>query len=80
MHGKSLQDAIAAPRYHHAGIPDEMVTERDRAPQATVNALNARGHSVRQVQAIGDVHAILFENGRLTAVADPRRGGAVGGY
>lgn len=80
VHGKSLQDAVAAPRYHHAAIPDELVTERERAPQAIVNALNARGHSVRQVQAIGDVHAILFENGRLTAVADPRRGGAAGGY
>ncbi len=80
VHGKSLQDAIAAPRYHHAAVPDEMVTERGRAPQPTIDALNARGHSVRLVAAIGDVHAILFENGRLTAVADPRRGGAAGGY
>ena len=80
VHGKSLQDAVAAPRYHHAALPDEMVTERGRAPQATIDALNARGHGVKLVPAIGDVHAILFENGRLTAVADPRRGGAAGGY
>jgi gamma-glutamyltranspeptidase/glutathione hydrolase len=80
VHGKSLQDAVAAPRYHHAAMPDEMVTERGRAPQATIDALNARGHGVKLVPAIGDVHAILFENGRLTAVADPRRGGAAGGY
>lgn len=80
VHGKSLQAAVAAPRYHHAAMPDEMVAERERAPQKTIDALNAIGHSVRQVQAIGDAHAILFENGRLTAVADPRRGGAAGGY
>lgn len=80
VHGKSLQDAVAAPRYHHAAVPDEMVTERGRAPQATIDALNARGHGVKLVPALGDVHAILFENGRMVAVADPRRGGAAGGY
>ena len=80
VHGKPLQAAVAAPRYHHAAIPDELVTEAGRAPQPIIDALNARGHSVRMVPALGDVHAILFENGRLTAVADPRRGGAAGGY
>jgi len=80
VHGKSLQDAVAAPRYHHAAIPDELVTERGRAPQTTIDALNERGHGVRLMPAIGDVHAILFESGRLTAVADPRRGGAAGGF
>ncbi|MGZ8780897.1 MAG: gamma-glutamyltransferase [Thermoanaerobaculia bacterium] len=80
VHGKSLQDAVAAPRYHHAAVPDEMVTERGRAPQATIDALNAKGHGVKLVPAIGEVHAILFEKGRLTAVADPRRGGAAGGF
>jgi gamma-glutamyltranspeptidase len=38
------------------------------------------GHAVAPRDSIGDVHAILIENGRLTAVADPRRGGAAGGY
>lgn len=79
-HGKSLADAVAAPRYHHGGIPDEMHAERGRAPQATIDALNARGHGVALRDAIGDVHAILFENTRFVAVADPRRGGAAGGY
>lgn len=80
VHGKSLQDAVAAPRYHHAAIPDEMVTERGRAPQGTIDALNARGHGVKLLPEIGDIHAILFEKGRLTAVADPRGGGAAGGF
>ena len=80
VHGKSLQEAIAAPRYHHGAIPDEMTTERGRAPQKTIDALNERGHGVKLVPAIGDVHAILFDNRRLTAVADPRGGGAAGGF
>jgi gamma-glutamyltranspeptidase/glutathione hydrolase len=80
LYGKSLNDAVAAPRYHHAAVPDEMLCERGRAPQPTIDALNAKGHGVSQKPSIGDVHAILFENGRLVAVADPRSGGAAGGY
>jgi gamma-glutamyltranspeptidase len=38
------------------------------------------GHGVSSRETIGDVHAILFDKGRLIAVADPRRGGAAGGY
>ena len=80
VYGKSLPDAVAAPRYHHQAVPEEMSYERDLAPKATIDALNALGHGVSARDAIGDVHAILFEKGRLTAVADPRRGGAAGGY
>lgn len=80
LYGKSLQDAIAAPRYHHSAIPDELWVERDRAPQKTIDALSEKGHAVNVRNAIGDVHAILFENGRLVAVADPRTSGAAGGY
>ena len=80
VYGKSLPDAVAAPRYHHAAVPDELVTERVRAPQAVIDALNAKGHGVALRDFVGDVHAIHFDNGRLIAVADPRRGGAAGGY
>lgn len=79
VHGKSLPDAVAAPRWHHAAIPDEMLVERG-APQVIVRWLNEKGHAMTQRESIGDVHAILFENGRLIAVADSRRGGAAGGY
>jgi gamma-glutamyltranspeptidase/glutathione hydrolase len=79
VYGKSLGDAIAAPRWHHQATPDQIEFERGRAPQKTIDALNAMGHAINARDSIGDVHAILFENGRLTAVADPRRGGAAGG-
>jgi gamma-glutamyltranspeptidase/glutathione hydrolase len=80
IYRKSLQDAISAPRWHQQDAPEELDYERDRAPQTTVDALNAMGHGVRARDAIGDVHAILFRDGKLTAVSDPRRGGAAGGY
>ncbi|HEX8253219.1 MAG TPA: gamma-glutamyltransferase [Thermoanaerobaculia bacterium] len=80
VYGKSLNDAIAAPRFTHAGMPENVMYERSRTAPATLAALNAMGHGIDARDAIGDVHAILFENGRLIAVADPRRGGAAGGY
>lgn len=80
VYGKSLPDAVAAPRWHHGAVPDTVWYEKPLAPQATIDALNALGHGFSGRAAIGDVHAILFENGRLIAVADRRRGGSAGGY
>lgn len=80
VYGKSLAEAIDAPRWHQAATPDVMAVERLRAPKPTIDALNAKGHGVDFRKTIGEVHAILFENERLVAVADPRRGGAPGGF
>ena len=79
-YGKSLPEAVAAPRWHQSAAPEAMLYEKTRAPKASVDALNAIGHAVDQRDAIGDVQAILFDNGRLVAVADPRHGGAAGGF
>jgi gamma-glutamyltranspeptidase/glutathione hydrolase len=80
LFGRSLQDAIAAPRFHHQAWPEEIFVESGRAPSATTAALIAMGHGIKEGEAIGDVHAVMIEKGRLTAVADPRSGGAAGGY
>lgn len=79
IYGKSLPDAIAAPRVHQQATPEDLEYER-AANQKTMATLNAMGHGVVGRDAIGDVHAILFEKGRMIAVADPRRGGAAGGF
>jgi gamma-glutamyltranspeptidase/glutathione hydrolase len=80
VYGKSLPEAIAAPRYHHQAVPESLFYERHLAPEATIHALNALGHGVTARDSIGDVHAILFDKGRIIAVADPRGGGSAGGY
>lgn len=80
VHRKSLANAIAAPRWAQQDVPDELLFETTLAPKPTRDALNAMGHGVGARKSIGDVHAILFENGRLIAVADSRRGGAAGGF
>jgi gamma-glutamyltranspeptidase/glutathione hydrolase len=78
--GSSLAEAIEAPRYHHQAWPDEIQWERGRAPVETLDALNRIGHPTREVESIGDVHAIHFDGGKIHIVADSRRGGLAGGF
>ncbi len=80
LFGQSLYDAVAAPRYHEQALPDVIFYERDRSTPALLDQIVQLGHAVREREPIGDVHAILIESGKLTAVADPRNGGASGGY
>jgi gamma-glutamyltranspeptidase / glutathione hydrolase len=78
--GMTLAEAVAAPRYHHQAWPDEIRWERGRAPVEILDALNRIGHPTKEVDPIGDVHALLFRDGKIHAVADTRRGGLAGGY
>jgi gamma-glutamyltranspeptidase/glutathione hydrolase len=78
--GQSLYDAVAAPRFHEQALPDVISYERERATPALLDQIVQLGHAVKERAPIGDVHAILIEPGKLTAVADPRNGGASGGY
>jgi gamma-glutamyltranspeptidase / glutathione hydrolase len=80
VYKKPLYEAVAAPRYHQQATPDAIVYERDRAPQKTIEALNGFGHPLDPRDAIGDVQAIMFDGNRIIAVADPRNGGAAGGF
>ena len=80
VHGQSLSDAVAAARFHHQADPERIDYERGRPAQAVIEALHAMGHGVNGRDPIGDVHAVGFFEGKTIAVADPRRGGAAGGY
>jgi len=75
-----IDDAIESPRYIQQAFPDLIFYEADRGDRKTIDALNAMGHAVRRVDAIGDVQAILIDDNRLIAVSDPRHTGAAGGY
>jgi len=77
---KALYDSVAAARYHQESDPDQIEYEKSLAPKATIDALNAMGHGVLARESIGDVQALQFERGKIFAVADPRHGGAAGGY
>jgi gamma-glutamyltranspeptidase/glutathione hydrolase len=80
VYGRTLPDAVAAPRYDQQATPEDLGYERALAPQPTIEALNLMGHGVAARESIGDVQAILFDRNQLIAVADPRHGGAAGGF
>jgi gamma-glutamyltranspeptidase/glutathione hydrolase len=78
-----LEAAVAAPRFHQQDRPDAIQVEPDRFDPAWIAALRKLGHTVvdrmaeGKKETIGRVFAIArTPDGRLTAVADPRSGGA----
>ncbi|MGH9367592.1 MAG: gamma-glutamyltransferase, partial [Thermoanaerobaculia bacterium] len=81
LRGESLEEAVAAPRFHQQDLPDKIQIEPGRFDAAWVEALQTRGHTVEvrkdsngRESTIGRVNAIARRaDGRLTAVADPRR-------
>jgi gamma-glutamyltranspeptidase/glutathione hydrolase len=78
-----LDVALAAPRFHQHDQPDTIQMEPGRFDPAWVEALQRLGHTVvdrtsgGKKESIGRVNAVArAADGRLTAVADPRSGGA----
>ncbi|HEY9722551.1 MAG TPA: gamma-glutamyltransferase [Oscillatoriaceae cyanobacterium] len=79
--GMPLNAAIAAPRQHHQALPDQIDLERGGFSPTTLSALIRMNHAIHEREAIGDAMGIArLENGKLAAVADPRRDGAAAGY
>ncbi len=75
LEGQSIEDVVAAPRYHHQYLPDRVEHETGAFDAELRGQLVARGHQlVPQVRPFGDMHAILWEReaGRLEAASDPR--------
>ncbi len=78
--GMDVATATSAPRLHHQHLPDSLRFERRGLAPATVQRLRAMGHALAERQGFqGDVQSIVVTNGAMTAVADPRRGGAAVG-
>ncbi|WP_019582969.1 gamma-glutamyltransferase [Thioalkalivibrio sp. ALE16] len=75
LEGQSIEDVVAAPRYHHQYLPDRVEHETGAFDAELRGQLVARGHQlVPQVRPFGDMHAILWEPeaDRLEAASDPR--------
>lgn len=77
-----LPQAVAAPRFHHQWLPDETRYESFGLPADVLTALGERGHILKGVKFLGDMHAILIEreSGLRIGASDPRRGGAAIGW
>jgi gamma-glutamyltranspeptidase/glutathione hydrolase len=71
-HEMNIASATAAPRVHHQWLPDEIRVEVGLG-RDTIRLLEARGHKVAVLDAMGSTQSILSEEGRLFGAADPRR-------
>ncbi|MGH7651543.1 MAG: gamma-glutamyltransferase, partial [Gemmatimonadaceae bacterium] len=71
---KPIQEAVAAPRFHHQWLPDVLLVEQNGLPPETVSALEAMGYHVRMRGMWGSAHSIRIDpvTGARQAAADPR--------
>lgn len=71
--GMSMDEAVAAPRFHHQWKPNKIMVEKDAISAAHRKALEAMGHEFLERGSIGRVDAILVKpDGTLEGGADPR--------
>lgn len=70
---KDMQSAVAAPRFHHQWMPDEVYVEKGAITPDTRTRLGTKGYKIIERGGIGRVDAILVNaNGELETGADPR--------
>lgn len=80
-HGKTLQEAIDLPRFHHQWLPDEIQFEKDLGSDLTRSDLKKMGYTTKDISDFGRVDAIMFdENGTMTAHTDKRGYGFSSGF
>ncbi|MEO0326408.1 MAG: gamma-glutamyltransferase [Myxococcota bacterium] len=82
--GLPLGEALAAPRVHNQGAPDQLRTENVMPmDEARIAALVARGHTHEPIRNIANAQVIsIVRDGdgvTLTAASDPRKGGRPAG-
>ena len=75
--GMTPAEIVAQPRFGNRNGATEV--ERGRLPPASVAALQARGHLVRQVDMTSGVALVVRGGGRWIGAADPRREGQAAG-
>lgn len=68
-----IAEAVAAPRFHHQWLPDEIRVEPDAIDTLERKKLWDMGHVLRSVSRMALVKAVMrLPDGRLAAAADPR--------
>lgn len=75
MNGKSAEQTVAQPRFHHQYLPDAIQHEPNTFSPQQQAALEAMGHTLKDVERrYGNMQLILRDHstGETTAAADPR--------
>jgi gamma-glutamyltranspeptidase / glutathione hydrolase len=72
--GMGIDQAVAARRFHHQWLPDEIFLEGNALPPATVAALEMMGYKVESRGDQGTAHSIRidWQTGARQGAADPR--------
>lgn len=79
-YGMPLVDAVAAKRFHEQYLPDVIYIENGALAEGVIDRLLTMGHKIQIRKPIGNVQAIILENGKLTGVSDPRGVGRAVGH
>jgi len=78
LDGKSAQEIVAAPRFHHQFSPDVLQFESDALTADERKELEARGHTLREgTRKWGNMQVVIwnYRTGKVEAASDPRGAG-----
>jgi gamma-glutamyltranspeptidase / glutathione hydrolase len=78
LEGKSAQDVVGAPRFHHQFSPDVLQFETDALNADERKELEARGHTLREgTRKWGNMQVVIWDyrSGTVQAASDPRGAG-----
>jgi len=76
---QTLSAAIAAPRWWQSNAGNRIFFE-SALTHPLMDRLTEMGHAAEIQESLGDVEGVMISGNELTAVSDPRHGGAAGGY
>ncbi|PPK86433.1 gamma-glutamyltranspeptidase/glutathione hydrolase [Neolewinella xylanilytica] len=72
-YGMELPEAVAAPRFHHQWLPDQILYETDALAGGVLDSLTELGYQFREVNSMAVIKAVrVLPDGSLQAAADPR--------
>ena len=79
--GMTMQEAVAAPRFHHQWLPDQVDYEPNAISNNVRESLKQKGYILKERKAYGRVDGILVNpNGTYQGGADPRGDDKIEGY
>ena len=83
-HGMALDDAVSFPRFHHQWKPDQIAVEKHAFSPDTQRVLESMGHRNFAEwpwgRGIGDANSVMWRDGKLMGVKDPRAEGTAVGF